>query len=193
MQAAYETFGCNQGNVFFIGIDKGNTNASVILFDSTYGIQYPSASGQEGNGNAVHWDYNIQGTPSIVVIKPDRSIAVKQIYPPSTQNVVDSVSMAGGIPQDCITKVEEESARELVLFPNPVVDYLSVSYDSQPILALEKIVIYDLTGRPVDETGILGRTNNKIVLNTQYLPSGFYFIEVKPEGRPAMIRKFIKR
>ena len=38
LQAAYEEFGCNDGNVFFMGIDKGNTNEDVIYFDETYGI-----------------------------------------------------------------------------------------------------------------------------------------------------------
>jgi len=84
MQAAYEEFGCNDGNVFFMGIDKGNTNQDVIYFDSTYGIQYPGISGQDGGGNEVHLLYEIQATPTVVVIQPDKAIAVKQIWPPST-------------------------------------------------------------------------------------------------------------
>ncbi|MCB2220963.1 MAG: T9SS type A sorting domain-containing protein [Bacteroidetes bacterium] len=194
MQAAYEEFGCNDGNVFFLGIDKGNTNASVILFDSIYGIHYPSASGQEGNGNAVHWDYNIQATPSIVVILPDRSIPVKQIYPPSTENVADSVTQVGGIQQACLTGIKnEQSDVEVMLYPNPVGDYLSVSVNDKIKIQPESIKIYSYTGQQIDEMSISGRTVNKIIFNTGSLYPGLYFIEIRTPSKKVITQKFLKQ
>lgn len=191
LQAAYESFGCNQGNVFFLGIDKGNTNAAVLQFDSIYNVHYPSASGNQGNGNIVHWDYNIQATPSVVVINPDKSIAVKQIFPPTTENLIDSVSMAGGIQQACLTLVEESGTNEISLFPNPVHDYLVVTaYQDQTI---ESFQIYDLTGRKIREPEIIGNTGNKIIVNTAGFTNGFYLIEIRFRSGKTEIKKFIRK
>ncbi len=104
MQAAYEEFGCNDGDIFFMGIDKGNTNQEVMAFDSTYGIQYPGVSGQDGNGNQVHLMYQVQATPAVIVIQPDRYISVKQIWLPTYTNIVDSITDAGGVPQECLNR-----------------------------------------------------------------------------------------
>ena len=86
-----------------MGIDKGNTNEDIIYFDSVYGIQYPNISGNDGGGNQVHLTYDIQATPTMVIIDPDRSILTKQIYPPSFNSVVDSILIAGGVQQACLT------------------------------------------------------------------------------------------
>jgi hypothetical protein len=187
-------FGCNEGNVFFLGIDKGNTNASVIQFDSIYGVHYPSASGQEGNGNAVHWDYNIQATPSIVVILPDRSIPVKQIYPPSTQNVVDSVTQVGGILQACLTGIKKEQYKaRITLYPNPADKYLSVSFSEKTDIQPESIKFYSYTGQQVDRILTLGKTENTIIFDTGSLQPGLYFIEMREPNEKVIIKKFLKQ
>lgn len=173
-----------------MGIDKGNSNAAVIQFDSTYGVHYPSVSGTQGNGNAVHWDYNIQATPTVVVIKPDRSIAIKQIFPPSTSNVVDSITQAGGVQQECLTAIDKINANEVKLYPNPVQSYLSVELN--PAFDLKSMTIYDLTGSSVGNLEIIGESGNKWIISTQNLPAGFYFVEVRTNKGEAALRKFIK-
>lgn len=74
IQASYEDFGSNEGNVIFMGISWGDYNSGVDYFDSIHGVTYPSVSGFEGGGNAVVNEYNILSYPTVVVIQPDRHI-----------------------------------------------------------------------------------------------------------------------
>ena len=176
-----------------MGIDKGNTNAAVMAFDSIYGIHYPSASGQEGNGNAVHWDYQIQATPSLVVIIPDRSIAVKQIYPPSTQNVVDSVINVGGVLQECLTALDENKSGELfTLYPNPAEDFLILDFNNGFDFQTSIVTIRNVLGQIEESSFIAGKTDDSILFDTASLERGLYFVFIITDKNEHLIRKFIK-
>jgi len=193
LQAAYETFGCNDGNVFFIGIDKGNNNASVIEFDELHGIEYPSVSGTDGGGNPVHWDYEIQATPTIVVITPNKAIAVHQIYPPNVNNLVDSIQQVGGIVQPCVTSIPENSFTELITIrPNPVKGkaYIDLQLTKAGIVELN---IFNLTGQKIFTNGRVynsaGRFNMEVDLSQE--PEGFYFVQYQDEYGELHTKKFI--
>jgi hypothetical protein len=194
LQAAYEEFGCNDGNVFFMGIDKGNTNEDVIYFDETYGIAYQSVSGQDGGGNEVHLMYEVQATPSIVVIQPDRVIAVKQIWPPNFNNVTDSVSSAGGIQQSCTTtNIEIKQSEEmLTIGPNPVKDYAYLRFDLQEEKEFE-IRIYNLTGGEIMgfKPTVYGAGKHIITADLTNEPGGFYFVQAIEKGKVITTKKLI--
>lgn len=193
MQAAYTEFGCNEGNVFFIGIDKGNTNENVMHFDSVAGIQYPGVSGMEGGGNLVHLDYNVQATPTIVVITPDKLIASHQINPPTTQNVVDDVVLAGGILQSCITSITENDIQEIfTIGPNPVKSKAYVNLNLQKSGNIE-LAIYNLTGQKVFEQGptFYYPGNYSVIADLSSEPEGFYFVQLKDEQGKISTKKII--
>lgn len=182
MDEAYEAFGCNEGNVIFMGIDKGNWNEDVIYFNNEYGIEYISVSGMEGNGNQVHWDYDIQGTPSVVVIAPDRSIAVHQVYPPAAPSVIDSISMAGGTQQSCTTGIydNENLAGEFSFYPNPVIDRLNCSVEAA-VGSQIRIEIVDLLGKTVVESDQILSGSGKTIITVPFerIKSGIYIAQVK--------------
>ncbi|MCD4664717.1 MAG: T9SS type A sorting domain-containing protein [Bacteroidales bacterium] len=193
MQAAYEEFGCNEGNVFFLGIDKGNTNEDVIYFDSIYGIQYPGISGNDGGGNEIHLAYDIQGSPSLVVIAPDREILVHQVFPPSFESVVDSILNAGGIPQACLTSLVEYKTEEvLTIKPNPATDYVYLNF------SLEKggmimYKIYNITGQVVAEIEPSFYMHGKYILKADlsFEPKGFYFVQIYENNKVLASKKLI--
>lgn len=181
LQAAYTEFGCNEGNVFFIGIDKGNTNDNVIYFDSVAGIQYPGVSGMEGGGNLVHLDYNVQATPTIVVITPDKVITTHQINPPNTQNVVDSVLLAGGILQSCTTSIPEiESENSFSIGSNPVKSKATINLNIKKAGHIE-VGIYNLTGQKVFSFGpaYYHSGNYSISADLSKEQNGLYFAQIK--------------
>jgi len=184
LQAAYEQFGCNQGNVFFIGIDKGSTNANVIYFDSVYGVQYPGVSGQQGGGNQVHLDYEVQATPTIIVISPDHVIAVKQIYPPTTAKVVDSIVSAGGQLMDCTTGFDEFVQEEsFTLFPNPARNLSMINLCLHEGKEIELNVL-DAMGAIVRrlQSVFYPEGNHSIPINLEGLRRGIYFVQMKESG-----------
>lgn len=159
-----------------LGIDKGNTNAAVLEFDSIYGVHYPSVSGVEGGGTNVHWDYNIMATPTMVIILPDRSIAYKQIFPPSHQNLTDSLLTVGGIMQNCLTATPEPESSNFNLFPNPVhgISFIEPGPGLSPPY---QVRVYQSTGIPVISKTYTG-TAKRLSLDTQSLPNGIYLVHL---------------
>lgn len=191
IQAAYEAFGTNDGNVFFIGIDKGNHNDDVQYFDSVYGITYPDVSGADGGGNQAHMAYSIQGTPTLCIILPDRYIPVQQIYPPSTENLIDSIVNVGGT---LITTVAEKAVNDdiLILSPNPAGSFINLNINLRQERTIN-VEIYNLLGVKVFETNRefyhQGKTIKKI--NLPFLPKGSYFVRLYEGNTQLQIKKLI--
>jgi PKD repeat protein len=77
-------------------MNTGDTDAEVIQFDETYGINFPSVSGIEGGGNAVNSDYQIPAYPTVILIAPDRSIVIQDIWPiPNAQTIINALEAFG--------------------------------------------------------------------------------------------------
>lgn len=193
MQAAYEQFGCNDGNVFFMGIDKGNTNEDVLYFDSVYSVQYPGISGQDGAGNEVHLLYEVISTPSVIVIQPDRAISVKQVWLPTATNIVDSVTNVGGILQSCLTNIQDNQNEELLrIRPNPIKDYAFLHLNLEDDKEIE-ILIFNITGKKVKEFSPSFYPSGKHYLKADFTkqPEGFYFVQVIEKGKVINTKKLI--
>ena len=175
IQAAYVHFGENNYDVIFLTIDVGHTNADVAAFDQTYGVTIPSASGMEGGGNLAHQLFQIQATPSVVLIAPDSAILNPMIWPPTTQNIDAALALAGLFP---IGLPDNASEPFLNLYPNPVTDYLMVNYETYS--GTTTLSVYDLTGRPVITTLF----NEEIALDLNNFAPGIYFLVlVEPSGK----------
>ena len=194
MQATYEEFRCNEGDVFVVGIDKGNTTQNIIYFDSVYGITYPNISGNDGGGNLVHMDYDIQASPTVIVIAPNREILVQQILPPDYESLVDSLLEVGANPQPCFTAVSEMKNEDILnIGPNPVNDIanLNLSFSSGKIV---EVKIYNLTGQQVLDVRALyyppGKHRLKVDMTAE--PTGFYFVQVIEDKQVLVTQKLIK-
>lgn len=105
ISASYEYFGCNSGNVIFLGMNWGSDNQAVRVFDSIWGAEYPSVSGLQGGGNNVVDAYQVLSYPTVILIAPDRTILNNHIWPPATDSINALVIAAGGIPQSCTVGV----------------------------------------------------------------------------------------
>lgn len=117
-QLAYEAFGENSSNVFFLGVNYNGTVDDVVYFDSVYNITLPSCSGLEGGGNVAFETFQVVAYPTVVVIQPNRTITHQWIWEPTAANIIDAVVEAGGLfvgmPQN------ETHPTEIELFPQPV-------------------------------------------------------------------------
>lgn len=176
-----------------MGIDKGNSNAAVMEFDSIYGVQYPSASGQQGGGNAVHFQYDILGTPTIVVITPDKLIANQQISPPNTMNVVTAVTAAGGMQQSCLTSIDLLGSDQIFFIgPNPVQNMARISiYLNEPKNI--EIELFNLTGQRVlhIRPSFYNTGSNLVEANMAALSEDLYMVVLKEKGRIISKQKLI--
>jgi peroxiredoxin len=119
-QQAFEAFGCNSSNVFFMSIDQGHTNEEVQDFKALHNLTMPAASGLEGNGNFAWEVFEVVGAPSFVLVGTDTLIIEDQIWPPEADNLIAKITDAGGVQVTCPTPVETTAAPSLVkVYPNP--------------------------------------------------------------------------
>ena len=65
MNTAFTNYGCNSGEVIFIAIDDGDSDAEVLQYENDYGGLLPSVSGIDGGGNAVNSAYGISAYPTV--------------------------------------------------------------------------------------------------------------------------------
>ncbi|KAF0131238.1 MAG: peroxiredoxin [Bacteroidetes bacterium] len=179
-EMAYESFGSNNGNVFFLGINYNGTNADVIFFDSLFNITLPSASGLDGGGNIVFENYLVAAYPTVIVIMPDKTIAAQHVWEPSYVNITEAVLNAGGtlVHQN---EMKISDAFNVKTFPNPTTNELNVSFDlsNQELVTL---TIKDIYGRSV--LNVVSQKkyeagNHQLKLYVQQLPAGNYLLELE--------------
>lgn len=72
---AYKKFGCNQHDVVFLSVNKGNDSVQCKKYMDSLNIKIPIVTGLEGNGNQIADDYGIFAYPTIILISPDTLIA----------------------------------------------------------------------------------------------------------------------
>jgi thiol-disulfide isomerase/thioredoxin len=189
-EMAYQNFGSNQGNVFFLAINYNSDNQGVRIFDSIFNITLPSASGLEGGGNAVYEAYQISAYPTVIAIAPDHQIVEQFIWEPTSENITDAVVNAGGT---LVGDIELQSGlKNLIVSPNPVSDMVNLNFITSQIGDLS-FRIFDLSGRVLVQgikTGIISGTNTGKV-DLKMLPSGVYFLEVKQEKSISVVRKIV--
>ncbi len=176
-QQAYEAFGSNTGNVFFMGINWGSDNQEVKEFDSIFGLSYPSISGTQGGGNGTYTNYQIQSYPTIIVITPDHQIVEQYVWEPTTDNITTAVINAGGIFVGNPENINKQ--KSFRLYPNPVQYSATIDLGQQDGNLLEYRIM-DRMGHLM-ETGTLdnGTTDyGKFTLNTSRLKDGLYIVQV---------------
>ncbi len=93
---AFTMFGCNTGEVIFLSIDNGDTDAEVLQYELDYGALLPAASGNDGGGDAVNNAYGISAYPTVILIAPDRTILEQDIWPVSG---LENAILSAGISQ----------------------------------------------------------------------------------------------
>lgn len=100
LNQAYTDYGCNTGEVIFLSIDDGDSDAEVLQYENDYGGLLPSVSGNDGGGNAVNSAYGISAYPTVILIAPDQTILEQDIFPVS--NITTALPNAGLNMAPCI-------------------------------------------------------------------------------------------
>lgn len=176
-QMAYERFGFNEGNVFFMAINVNGNNYEVEAFDSTYNITLPSVSGLDGGGNKAYDAYMISSNPTVIVIQPDKNIFSQRIWEPTVENITQTVIEAGGI---FVGVPEKESQDLFSIYPNPASGYANLQFKEH--IEQANIAIRSLNGQLLYETELnaLQATNfsSNYRLNLPTLENGIYIVDV---------------
>lgn len=192
---SYHDFGCNTGDVFYLGINWGANNIGVIDFMAVHAVGYPCASGTEGLGNQVNEQYEIATHITALVILPDGTIAGQFFGPNSfpTRDSLNSLLLSlGAHMQTCGVGLEEHKESNLSLYPNPVVDALFINI---PTLSngTYQLDFLNLQGQKILSKYFHITSNECIKINTQTISSGIYFLQLKKEDDIIFNHKIIKK
>jgi len=189
---SYQDFGCNEGDVFYLGVNWGANNIGVIDFMAVHAVEYPCASGLEGLGNLVHEQYEIASNITALVILPDVTIA-GQFFGPNAYPTRDSLNNLllnlGAEIQTCGVGISEIETG-LEIFPNPVSDYLNIQLEKTDIYSLN---IFNAQGKLIITENVKLDFQDKIVINVKNLASGTYFVNLMKENEIIRNQKFIKK
>lgn len=186
----HEKYGCNEGDLFCIAIDNGDTDAQVMTFESTYGGSFshaPAVSGVEGGGNAVNATIGIQAYPTYALIGPDNKFISTDIWPiSSVADFEASFPTGSGItPQACATVAvtPRQDIQALEVFPNPATNQVRVAADFAA-LGTASIQIFDMMGKEVMnqswEVAALSRQETQVSLSG--ITTGMYMVKVQQNG-----------
>ena len=100
---SYYAMGCNMHDVFYMEIATGDSEAACLNWVNTYGVEYPTISGEAG-GTQICNQYQIPAYPTVILIAPDRSIVIQDLWPiNNAQTVIAALEQHGLEQHDCNT------------------------------------------------------------------------------------------
>jgi len=136
------------------------------------------------NGASINSTYGISAYPTVIMIAPNRSIVVQDIWPISNTILRNTVTSEGGIAQSCpSTDIEDAEMSLFNVFPNPVSDMINFSLTEEM-----NIEILDVSGRKTDSF----HATEGFSYNCAHLQSGMYFIQAfNQEGILVSVRKIL--
>ncbi len=122
---AYKKLGCNQHDVFFIGVVPNGTSNITKKYVEEYGIEFPmihntdESNGMEGDAfDITRVLYQVWEYPTTLLIAPDKSIALQDISPMKEASDIISALTPFGIEEYECGNDDEENPEE----QNPMVE-----------------------------------------------------------------------
>ncbi len=97
---AYRLYGCNQNDVFFMEISPNGHDNECQTWVDQFGVQYPTIS-RDGGGNQIAQDIPVGYYPTIMLIRPNHTFAVRDIYPPTLEQIINAMNAEGYEQHEC--------------------------------------------------------------------------------------------
>ena len=191
VNGAYEYFGCNTSNVYFIGINSGDDTQTTIDFGNNFGAHYPAASGADGGANDVVSAYGITAFPTVILIAPDQSIVEQDIWPiDDAAYLYNLIQGHGGFAKSCSSGIQESKATiPLLIMPNPANENTKILFTGT-LQAQYDIKVYDVLGKQLFSNSMIAdNTNVAFDINTSDFPAGNYFVKIFENGTPVSVEK----
>jgi len=197
-KTAYQNFGCNSGDVFFLKIEGDGTDAQTANFMSNVGTEgsAPVVSGLGGGGQAVDIAYGISAYPTFVMIAPDRSVVNQDIWPFSASIIANELSAVGIQPKSCAsvnTSIEEApEAMALDVFPNPAQSELNVRFTLNTSERV-RFEVYDVIGVLVSSVPSASFSSGVGIsrVSLDGFASGAYFLRMFSDSQALGTTRFV--
>ena len=212
---AYKKLGCNQHDVFFIGIVPNGTTNVTKKYVEEYGIEYPmihntdESNGMEGPAMDI-WQALQCEMPTTMLIAPDKTVAIDDIASIKTAENIITALAAFGIQEYECGGDEPEEQEAVVEITIGEVTYTTIEATFTPSGECASYIILCSTEAEMDQwsmwlgasleqlieswggekTGVVKNTWNKLIPNTEYT---IYVLPRDKEGNnQEIIRKIVK-
>ena len=104
---SYYAMGCNMYDVFYMEISPSDANQACQTWANNYGVEYPTI-GTSSGGNTICNQYQIGAYPTLILIAPDRSIVIQDLWPiNNAQSVISALENHGIEQHDCTAPVAD--------------------------------------------------------------------------------------
>ena len=186
----HEKYGCNEGDLFCVSVDIGDSDQEVIDFENTYGGSFshaPAVSGLTGGGNAVNSTYSPAAYPTYVLIGPDNKFINIDIWPVSSVASFEAAFPTGsGITaQSCAVAVDPalEAPIPVTLYPNPASNSTKLQLNF-PVDGNAEVRVFDLAGAQIHaiDLGTVRSGMHETVLDLNQFSAGAYLVKVQQDG-----------
>lgn len=175
LQATFENFGCNQGNVIIIAISSKDNDATLTTYANANGYAYPMINSTTGGGAAAHSTYGIPATPTFILIAPDKNIVERDMWPlANAQALITYITNRGGVAQACVASVNETEKETLVSYPNPATNQVTVETKMDEDYSIS---IKNINGQTV--LNQKSASSSSVTLDVSQLSKGVYMLEVQ--------------
>ena len=194
---SYYAMGCNQHDVFYMEISDRDSNAVCQNWCQNYGVEYPTISGPAGGSTICGSSmYNIPAFPTVILIAPNRSIVINDLWPiNNAQTVITALEQHGLQQHDCngttynpqvTITVDQVLETEVTATFTPNEDCASYNYmlatESEiqqwmSMTGLELPEYLHTYGFPAEET--LSHTFTELEPDTEYI---IFAVPVDPDG-----------
>ena len=164
---AFHNYGCNEHDVFFHEISANGNDEQCQAWAEQFEVQYPTIS-RDGGGNDIAQSIPVALYPTLMVVRSDHSIAARDVYPPTFDQIATVFNDEGYEQYYCLTNVEETN-NGITLFPNPANESLTLKGE-----ILGTVTIYNALGQKMDEFKAEGSELN---IATAKYQNGVYFIK----------------
>lgn len=179
MVDAYYQLGCNEHDVFFMEVSPTDHPNSATSWINNYNIPYPTIHNDfygttpAGQGMDICNLYQIESYPTTILIAPDHSIVLNDIWPVhSPEDIINPLVEAGieehpcsGQEADVLVEVTKERSTKIdVTFtPNAATTSYYYMISSNPDLVVENV-----TAQGTQHTGKLEHIFTDLTPNTNY-------------------------
>ena len=104
---SYYSFGCNMHDVYYMEISVSDADPACQTWVTNYGVEYPTI-GTTGGGGSICNQYQISYYPTVILIAPDHSIVIQDLWPiGSAQAVINALTPYGIEEHECTAPTPE--------------------------------------------------------------------------------------
>ena len=167
--AAFHNYGCNEHDVFFIEISPNGNDEQCLEWAEQFKVQYPTIS-RDGGGNDIAQSIPVGFYPTLMLIRPDHTIAIRDIYPPTYEYIAQALDNEYYEQFECLSEINESGNTAITLFPNPANESVTLIGES-----LGTIRIYNALGQLIE---VLEANGSELHINTSGYENGVYFVKV---------------